>query len=194
MNPTYISKPKPLAERAVLASIRPEWNEKIFTFEKETEIRKNKPGLAVPFQVLVYSTKPKPELPGLCIDRYGDTLRLGKVFPINYAAARNMGLTLLDGMIIGEFTVYRITEFQVLENGSIPNWIYSDLDKSCVPYKDVANYIGTGGKGFAWNISYPVLYEKPIKLSEAQDVFGLAVPITRAPQSWVYAWPKARCS
>lgn len=190
--PVFIKNPEPVTDIALIASIRPGWNEKIFTFEKEAEIRKNKPVLQRPCRVLVYSTKAKPGNPGLCLDRYGDTLRLGKVFPINYAAAERMGLTLLDGKIIGEFTCDRITEFKVFQNGSIQNWNFADLDKSCVPYEQVVDYIGFGRVGYAWHITDPVLYETPIILSDAHEVFELAAPLLQSPQSWIYAWPKER--
>ena len=165
-------------ETVVLAAIHAAYCEPIFLLKKLCEIRKNKPNLKPPFRVLVYCTMRRPGENFLFLDKYGSLLRPGWVFPQTYQTAVRMGMLPLNGRILGEFVCDRIAEFKVFDTGTIQNWMYADLDKSCVSYDQIASYIGTGKTGFSWHISDPVLYDQPRLLQD----YG----IVRAPQSWQY--------
>lgn len=143
-----------MSKKAVLASIKPKYCELIAARKKLFEIRKNRPKIDVPFKVYIYQTK-------------------GHWF---YKILECLGL--YQRKVIGEFICDRIDGFSVYENGTVCNWNYTELYKSCLKYSEIAEYIGTGKFGYAWHISELVIYDKPKELSE----FGLKRP----PQSWCY--------
>lgn len=100
-------------------------------------------------------------------------------------------LGLYQRKVIGEFVCDRIDDFIICEDGTVRNWNYIKLYKSCLKHSEIAEYIGTGKFGYAWHISDLVIYDKPKELSEFhkpimpksyRDLEGL----TRPPQSWCY--------
>lgn len=124
--------------KAVLISIKPKWCEKIANGEKTIEIRKSCPKLDTPFVCYIYCTKG------------GDANRLcGE-----------------HGKVIGEFICDRIFKIRVFDNKSIQNWGFEGMDNSCLPYEDIANYIGGGKTGYGWHISNLHIYDEPRKLEE----------------------------
>lgn len=169
--------------KAVLISINPIWCEGIASGKKKVEIRKTKPKLGTPFRCFIYETKGITDTPW--VDEDGHLIFQGR------------------GAVIGEFVCYNIVPVEVLWNGHIKNWLYYELKDSCVPYEEMAKYIGCGKTGYGWKIAELKIYEKPKPLSEFQLAcnhkedcctckrwsvknFACIAGITRAPQSWCY--------
>ena len=69
------------------------------------------------------------------------------------------------GKVIGEFVCDEIVPIHVFENGAIRAWHRHGLSRACVPYADLASYIGAGKTGAGWHISGLKIYEKPKELS-----------------------------
>ena len=116
------------------------------------------------------------------------------------------------GAVIGEFVCYNIVPIEVLPHGSIRNWMLYDLSESCVPYEEMAKYIGYDNTGYVWRTGYGwkitelKIYDKPKPLSEfkrwskteenvpCSHVLSLhplckackAFNLNRPPQSWCY--------
>nr|DAH98538.1 MAG TPA: protein of unknown function (DUF365) [Caudoviricetes sp.] len=71
-----------------------------------------------------------------------------------------------NGKVIGEFVCDSIFPIRVFENGTIQDYMFHNIDKSCVPYDDIANYIGKDQTGYGWHISDLLIYDQPRELSE----------------------------
>lgn len=125
--------------KAVLISIHPKWVEKIASGEKTIKVCKTRPTLETPFKCYIYCTYGNPK----------DNYCLGK-----------------RGEVIGEFVCDRIEKFSVFENGAVQYWNYYDLEKSCLTYDEISNYIGKNKQGYGWHISNLKIYDKPKELSE----------------------------
>nr|DAM44114.1 MAG TPA: hypothetical protein [Caudoviricetes sp.] len=152
--------------KAVMLSIRPKWCEKIASGEKTIEVRKTKPKLEIPFKCYIYETQGWWERDGIMAFRLG-------------------------GHVIGEFTCDRIFPINVFDNGSIQNWLFEHMERSCLTYEELADYIGNGKTGHGWRISGLLLYDQPKGLDEftrlRETKFGSEpVTIKRPPQSWYY--------
>ena len=162
--------------KAVLISIRPKWVEKIASGEKTIEVRKTKPNLPTPFKAYIYCSQGN------------DARRLRGSW----------------GKIIGEFTCDRIFPINVFDNGSIQNWLFEHMERSCLTYEELADYIGNGKTGYGWHISDLLIYDQPRELSEFRRATDpcdschaeytwectgckkLGGDIKRPPQSWCY--------
>jgi hypothetical protein len=107
--------------------------------------------------------------------------------------------TFANGKVIGEFVCDKIFPIRVFENGTIKDYNCHAMDRSCVPYDYIVNYIGNGCMGYGWHISDLVIYDKPKELSEfsngssvlefsnTKDGFPLKYSgMKRPPQSWCY--------
>lgn len=167
--------------KAVMLSIRPKWCEKIASGEKTVEVRKTRPKLDTPFKCYIYETQGWWERDGLMEFRLG-------------------------GRVIGEFTCDRIFLINVFDNGSIQNWLFEHMERSCLAYEELAGYIGNGETGYGWHISDLRIYDQPRELTEFRkscpnDLYcedcamysnnnGIcnngALPLRRPPQSWCY--------
>lgn len=167
--------------KAVMLSIRPKWCEKIASGEKTVEVRKTRPKLDTPFKCYIYETQGWWERDGLMEFRLG-------------------------GRVIGEFTCGRIFPINVFDNGSIQNWLFEHMERSCLTYEELAGYIGNGETGYGWHISDLRIYDQPRELTEFRkscpnDLYcedcamysnnnGIcnngALPLRRPPQSWCY--------
>ena len=165
--------------KAVMLSIRPKWCEKIASGEKTVEVRKTRPKLDTPFKCYIYETQGWWERDGLMEFRLG-------------------------GRVIGEFTCDRIFPINVFDNGGIQNWLFEHMERSCLTYEELADYIGNGKTGYGWHISDLRIYDMPRELSEFQratdpcdschaeytwectDCKKLGGDIKRPPQSWCY--------
>lgn len=170
--------------KAVLISIRPKWCEKIASGEKTIEVRKTRPKLETPFKCYIYCT-----IDGI------------KKMPKDYIAE-----SVERGKIIGEFTCDQIFPVNVFDNGSIQNWLFEHMERSCLTYEELADYIGNGKTGHGWHISGMLIYDQPRELTafrrlcpndlycEACAMYsnnnGIcnngALPLRRPPQSWCY--------
>lgn len=159
--------------KAVMLSIRPKWVEKIANGEKTIEVRKTRPKLETPFKCYIYCTLPKYP--------HEDFIATDYPRPQFYGG----------GKVIGEFTCDRIFPINVFDNGSIQNWLFAHMERSCLAYEELAGYIGNGKTGYGWHISDLRIYDTPRELSEFTGLrntrFGAApYDIKRPPQSWCY--------
>lgn len=176
--------------KAVLISIRPKWVEKIANGEKTIEVRKTKPKLDTPFKCYIYCT-----LQG-CNEFF--RVDLGRD-----VAKWNRGKWAdRKGKVIGEFTCDRIFSINVFDNGSIQNWLFEHMERSCLTYEELADYIGNGKTGYGWHISDLVIYdtphdlgefERPHECNECDEKWASECntcyeknKIKRPPQSWCY--------
>lgn len=214
--------------KAVLISIQPKWCEKIASGEKTVEVRKTRPKIETPFKCDIYCTLPPKEelfMHG-CIREYANELIRLQDGRIVYDYGMRLCCdpedrpysqdNFLCKKIIGEFVCDEIFPIRVFENGSIQDYVCHGMERSCVPYEDIADYIGKGKTGYGWHISDLVIYDKPKELSEfchycgdnpkcdgckylyveSNESVGLheeccstvegCKPLTRPPQSWCY--------
>lgn len=141
-------------EKQVLASIRPEWCRLILNGNKTVEVRKTKPQLQTPFKCYIYCTLSGNK------EFFADTLG-GDIAKWN---KEKWGLR--KGMVIGEFVCDRITRFKVFEDDTVQFWNFAELEKSCLTYEQIAEYIGCNKFGYAWHISDIKIYDKPKELKE----------------------------
>lgn len=128
--------------KAVMLSVRPKWCEKIARGEKTIEVRKTRPKLETPFKCYIYCTQGN------------DARRLRGSW----------------GKVIGEFTCDRIFPINVFDNGSIQNWLFEHMKRSCLTYEELADYIGNGKTGYGWHISDLRIYDTPRDLGEFSPV------------------------
>ena len=172
--------------KAVLISIRPKWVEKIVNGEKTIEVRKTRPKLEAPFKCYIYCTLPKYP--------HEDFIATDYPMPQFYGG----------GKVIGEFTCDRIFPINVFDNGSIQNWLFEHMERSCLTYEELADYIGNGKTGYGWHISDLLIYDQLRELSEFRRATDpcdschaeytwectnckkLGGYIKRPPQSWCY--------
>ncbi len=152
--------------KSVLISIQPKWCELIASGKKTVEVRKTKPKLEVPFKVYIYCTQEKRLLRKF--DK-GERIDDEHFFEEHVFVRQNTwirGHFNPNGKVIGEFVCEEIFPIRVFENGSIQNYICHSMERSCVPYDDISNYIGKGKTGYGWHISNLVIYDKPKGLGE----------------------------
>lgn len=160
---------------AVLLSIYPKYCELILNGSKTVEIRKNKPNLPTPFKCYVYCTRAKSQVKngGMILSndelyrlpngeiKYGNSIELATYEENEYSTDN-----FLNRKVIAEFTCTGISEFQVFENGSIQYWNRYYLENSCLPYDEVARYIGNNRHGYAWEISNVKAYSHLMNVSD----------------------------
>ena len=205
--------------KAILISIQPKWCELIASSKKTVEVRKTAPKLETPFKVYIYCTlPPKEELfTHGCIREYAhELIRLqdGKIV-YDYGMRLCCDIenrpysqdNFLCQKVIGEFMCDEIFPIRVFENGSIQYYNYHNMERSCVPYDDISEYIGNNKTGYGWHISDLVIYDEPKELIDFyvwkkcnscrdtgyestacrydEDCKVPAV-IARPPQSWCY--------
>ena len=156
--------------KKVLISIQPKWCELIASGKKTVEIRKTAPKIEGPFKCYIYCTHPKVWFRYSSFGRASDEslwLANGKVEMCDGFKYWHDGgdYTNLNGKVIGEFMCDEIVPIHVFEDGAIQNWNWYDLPRACVPYDDMASYIGAGKTGAGWQISGLKIYEKPKALS-----------------------------
>ena len=172
--------------KAVMLSVRPKWCDKIANGEKTIEVRKTRPKLETPFKCYIYCTLPKYP--------HEDFIATDYPMPQFYGG----------GKIIGEFTCDRIFPINVFDNSSIQNWLFEHMERSCLTYEELADYIGNGKTGHGWHISGLLIYDQPRELSKFQRATDpcdschaeytwectgckkLSGDIKRPPQSWCY--------
>ena len=192
--------------KSVLLSIQPKWCKLIFSGKKTIEVRRTRPKLEPPFEVLVYETK-------------GKTKYWSQPLPIPYTEGR--------GKVIGSFICDKITRYEsefwdddtyeriqepweLLDFAEYGEYEYDtigingefygagvELSKQlCLSWKELRNYVGQGIRNFyGWHITAPKLYDKPRELGEfrkvclngkCSDCIYEECKITRPPQSWCY--------
>ena len=175
--------------KAVMLSIRPRWVQKIANGEKTIEVRKTRPKMNTPFKCYIYCTLPKYPHEDFIVTDYPRPQFYG------------------GGKVIGEFTCDRIFPINVFDNGSIQNWLFEHMERSCLTYAEFADYIGNGKTGYGWHISDIKIYDTPKELIEFHtwkkckscsksgyestaciydENCMIPAAITKAPQSWCY--------
>lgn len=177
--------------KSVLISIQPYWVFLIIAkkmgwnidIQKTIEIRKNYPKDENWDKVLkIYCSKDKKSFSKI---------------PKEYQPLMEQFL----GKVIGEFVCDEIFSIKVFDNGTIQDYVCHDMEKSCVPYDDIANYVGKGKTGYGWHISDLKIYDEPKPLSDfirckypwdcgVCDCWEAGVlacyKSIRPPQSWCY--------
>lgn len=153
---------------SVLISIQPKWCELIANGRKTIEIRKTRPNIETPFKCYIYCCANKNGVHDLLEMHCTD----GKIRKANRR-------------VIGEFVCDDIFQIRVFENGSIQDYLFKNMCRSCVPYDDISEYIGNENTGYGWHISDLVIYDEPRKLSEFCGA-NKRKTLTRPPQSWCY--------
>ncbi|MCH5179890.1 MAG: hypothetical protein J1F32_01595 [Erysipelotrichales bacterium] len=151
--------------KAILISIQPKWVEKILNGEKTIEIRKTIPKCDFPIDVYVYCTKSSIH-DALVVNSYGAKY----MYAINRETAIPIGGYMGNGNVVAKFTLNKVEQICVFDNGSIQNWNYNDLEKSCLSYDEVSNYIGKGKTGYAWYIDNLQTFNFPMELSDFHKI------------------------
>ena len=136
--------------RAVLMSMNPKWIELILQGVKTREVRKRAPLQRTPFKVYLYCTK-------------GEEAWMAGVKGKRDSYQMN-------GMVCGEATCVSITEYGMPFGNQIGG--------TCLTAKELYEYAGNSDKLCFMALENPIVYDKPIELSE----FGLKRPA----QSWQY--------
>lgn len=151
---------------SVLLSIRPKWCELIASGKKAIELRKTRPRLETPFKVYIYCTKGCfGNLIRVRSEENANLFGYDSIIGINPGFAQNDDIQMC-GKIIGEFICDKILPIRVFKNGTIQDYNHFNLQQSCVPYDDIAEYIGKNRTGYGWHISDVVIYDEPKSLSE----------------------------
>lgn len=195
--------------KKVLLVVHPKWCKMIFNGKKTIEVRRTRPKLEPPFEVLVYETK-------------GQFIKSVKGACTTYGYGR--------GKVIGSFICDEIYAFfpwgagiacEDIEGNLIP--ALKVCEETCLTGDEIYKYLLGNGKetfeGYGWHITEPKLFDKPKELSEfgkvcnryendeCDDCPYLQVyvnsypcddcvdtwcgvdnikPLTRPPQSWCY--------
>lgn len=139
--------------KAVLISIRPEWCRLIAHGKKTVEIRKTVPrdffreyakesngkcgDYFEPFKVYIYCTEPNTVDPHKYLETHYD----GHIYKCN-------------GKVFAEFVCNKITELAPINKADD-----TVEEKSCMSREEIVRYLK--GKGYAWDISDLVIYDKP---------------------------------
>lgn len=151
--------------KSVLISIHPKWCELIANGKKTVEVRKTRPKIETPFKCYIYCTNTKPYLVWGDVFRGNWETEFTHLSGYNRKAAEEIW-DVFNGKVIGEFVCDSIFPIRVFENGTIQDYMFHNIDKSCVPYDDIANYIGKDQTGYGWHISDLLIYDQPRELSE----------------------------
>ena len=176
--------------KSVLLSIKPKYCELIAGGIKTIEVRKTKPKFDTPFKCYIY-----------CIKDKNISFWTGKRYSYADDRSHNLFDVCGNGKVIGEFVCDEIFPIRVFENGTIQDYMFRSMKKSCVPYDDIVNYIGNGCIGYGWHISNLKIYDTPKELNEFRQCHKCehyfyckageyscdgAYKLTRPPQSWCY--------
>lgn len=131
----------------ILMSIKPQWCEKIFNGEKTIEVRRTRPKLEPPFEVLVYETK-------------GQFIKSVKGACTTYGYGR--------GKVIGSFVCDKIEEIEPSAEWSSYGYdtVDDDLLKEMRLERGYLEKYGAGVTLYGWYITEPKLFDKPRELCE----------------------------
>ena len=176
--------------KKILLVVHPKWCKMIFNGKKTIEVRRNRPKLEPPFEVLVYETK-------------GKTKYWSQPLSIPYTEGR--------GKVIGSFICDKITRYEsefwdddtyeriqepyepsdfaeygeyeydtIGENGVFCGKGIELSKLSCLSWHELRNYVGQGLKDFyGWHISETRLFDTPRPLSEFRKSCGKTFPCGR---------------
>lgn len=193
--------------KAIMISIKPEWNEKILNREKTLEIRTTCPKEWNDYFIGKTTIKPEPiTVYDYCTKNNKNYLNR-KDYHFCYMEKRDvLGVTdkvrelfdnvngfyeRLNGQVVAEFTLNKVD--LLVDYGSGIKYVdkdlyYLDVDylrtNSCLTDEQIYFYLGLKkdsgyyNDGYVWHIDDLIIYDKPKELSE----FGLK----RTFQSWGY--------
>lgn len=195
---------------AVMASLHGEWCKKVFDGIKTVEVRKTRPRLEPPFTLYIYCTRPNKRhqtVSGCMVINTDELFRLPDgtlkhdwsgelmVHPSDTWGPDNF----LNGKVIGECVCDRISKYamvgctkQDMSYREIRQSEYYmiDFDSLCLSPEDLDRY-GNGRVLYGWHLLNPILYDKPMMLSDFQHWVNEGMrcwnsALDRAPQSWCY--------
>ena len=203
--------------KALILSVRHEHAYNILNGDKTLELRKSVPKCFKGW-VYVYVTKGKPLLTYVinewCLTKYGTKMSPnGKVFTANGTIPFRFWFDEYEKIIFDYMNDLK-SNGEVLDTGSYEYYItLGQLKDLCLTYEELIDY-GKGNDLYAWHIKDLDIFPKPMQLSEfyktdskyIQDYERLVLdyrnkiiksesklkklPITKAPQSYMYAWVK----
>lgn len=163
--------------KAVMLSIRPEWDYLIAIGQKNIEVRKTCPKIETPFKCNIYCTNSAKHLlyRSAADGKYRLTKNDGRA-----AILQKNGHTIFNGHVIGEFVCDHVMPIfnNTLLSASIPDELMLENLSPCLTDREIKEYLGNRSRGYGWHISDLVIYDTPRPLSD----FGLK----RQPQSWCY--------
>ena len=159
-NPTTFKIELP-DNRVILIADTPQWVEKIIRGIKDLEIRKSKPNLDLPRQVLIYCT---------------NNIKEGREH-FTFEKLNRLG------MVVGMYTVRKVEKIK--KRGDAMSWWFETdslnnvelAARSRLDCPSMAEYLGDK-TGYAWFIEDLIVFDEPKPLS----AFG----VKRAPQSYMF--------
>lgn len=178
--------------KKILLSVHPKWCKMIFNGKKTIEVRRTRPKLEPPFEVLVYCTKHKltktkcmhsylhKNEPKACGERgvIETWSEIGDV-QVNFNLAETYRSYGMHGKVIGSFICDEIYAFFPWGAGIACEDIDGNLlpaDKvckeTCLTGDEIYKYLLGNGKetfkgyGYGWHITAPKLFDKPKELSD----------------------------
>lgn len=172
--------------KKVLISIKPRWCEMIFNGKKTIEVRRTRPKLEPPFEVLVYCTMPKERWSVGHQIFHNDTLYTLPTGELKTGDALELRAdwlgkynedNFLNGKVIGSFVCDEIYAFFPWGAGIACEDIDGNLipalkvcEETCLTGDEIYKYLLGNGKetfeGYGWHIASPKLFDKPKELSE----------------------------
>ncbi len=202
--------------KTLMLSIQPQYTMNILNRDKILEIRTTCPKewkdylsgktkvKPEPMKCLIYETKGRYENyftvtnPAITVP---NGAKIVKIRNGEYRVYFNMRGR---GKVVAEFVLNEVDAFKVFESGSVQNWNACDLEKSCLTYEQIADYVGRGKTGYALHIDDLKIYDKSKELGEfkywkkdtdcngwyckdksIETSFTLS-PLKRPPQSWMF--------
>lgn len=189
--------------KKILLSVHPKYCKLIFNGEKTIEVRRTRPKLEPPFEVLVYCTKQmltktkcmhsylhKNE-PKAC-KKYGEITTwcsIGDVH-VNSNTPWSFRAYGMHGKVIGSFVCDKV--YKIVPDGEYYSNGY-DIDddmlsETCLGRGYLTGY-GLGYTLYGWHITEPKLFDKPRELTEftlGRGFIAGRFPLTRPPVSWCY--------
>ena len=133
--------------KKILIAVHPKWCEMICNGKKTIEVRRNRPKLEPPFEVLVYETK-------------GQFIKSVRGACTTYGYGR--------GKVIGSFVCDKVEKITPsVEWGSHGyDTVDDDLLKEMRLERGYLENYGSGVTLYGWHITAPKLFDKPKELSE----------------------------
>lgn len=134
--------------KKILLLVHPKYCKLIFNGEKTIEVRRSRPKLEPPFEVLVYETK-------------GQFIKSVKGACTTYGYGR--------GKVIGSFICDKIEKINIqaqINTTLSERWTFNGIAKqACLTAEQLKEYLN-GGTGYGWHITEPKLFDKPKEFYE----------------------------
>lgn len=169
--------------KKILLSVRPKYCELIFNGKKTIEVRRTRPKLEPPFEVLVYCTMPKERWSVGHQIFFNDTLYTLPTGELKLGDALELiadwlgkydANNFLNGKVIGSFICDRIFELKINGDDYGNYWHEwddeGDIQDMCLSYEELETYLGKS-VGHGWHITEPKLFDEPRALSEFRTPF-----------------------